>query len=84
VGEAGFSMSIFLHNSGKYYFRLHIPLDLREYFGNREDIAQSLKTKDKAEALVLSAGLQQKYGVVFSHMPSSCRPIQKFHTNLIG
>ena len=59
-------MSIFLHNSGKFYFRQHIPLDLRSYFGNREDIAQSLKTKDKTEALVLSAGLQQKYGVVFS------------------
>lgn len=59
-------MSIFLHNSGKFYFRQHIPLDLRAYFGNREDVAQSLKTKDKAEALTLSAGLQQKYGLAFA------------------
>jgi len=59
-------MSIFQHNSGKFYFRQHIPLDLRSYFGERGDIAQSLKTKDKGEALVLAAGLQQKYGVVFA------------------
>ncbi len=63
-------MSIFLHSSGKFYFRQHIPLDLRSYFGERGDIAQSLKTKDKASALVLAAGLQQKYGVVFSLMRS--------------
>lgn len=59
-------MSIFLHNSGKFYFRQHIPLDLRSYFGERGDIAQSLNTKDKAEVLVLAAGLQQKYWVVFA------------------
>jgi integrase len=63
-------MSIFLHNSGKFYFRQHIPLDLRAYFGDRQDIAQSLKTRDKSVALTLAAGLQQKYGVVFSLMRS--------------
>ncbi len=58
-------MSIFLHSSGKYYYRQHIPINLRPQFNNREDIANSLKTRHKDEADILAAVLQKRFGVAF-------------------
>jgi hypothetical protein len=58
--------SLFLHKSGRWYYRQWIPLDLREYFGDRQDIANSLKTTDHKQALILAAGLQQRYSTVFT------------------
>ena len=55
---------IFLHRSGKYYFRLWIPLDLRPLFtpflGSRPDVAYSLKTTalNQASTLALKASLE--------------------------
>lgn len=41
---------MFRHKNQTYYFRIQIPTDLRPWFSNREDYAQSLKTKSKADA----------------------------------
>lgn len=59
-------MSIFLHSSGRYYYRQHIPIDLRPQFNNREDIAQSLKTRHKDEAVILATMLQKRFEVAFT------------------
>lgn len=59
------SKHLFTRN-GRYYFRQWLPLDLRYLFGNKSDIAKSLKTSDKKEAITLSVGLQQKYRVAFT------------------
>jgi len=37
------------------------PLDLRSSFDGRTDVAQSLKTSARKEALALAGGLQQNY-----------------------
>ena len=58
--------SLFLHKSGRWYYRQWIPLDLRSYFGDRQDIANSLKTTDHKHALILAAGFQQRYSTVFT------------------
>jgi len=48
VQEGGFSYeNLFLHRSGKWYFRQYIPVDLRKHFGGRSDVAFSLKTSEK-------------------------------------
>ncbi|WP_066358351.1 site-specific integrase [Geobacter anodireducens] len=56
---------LFIRN-GRYYFRQWIPLDLRSSFGGRTDVAKSLKTRDRKEALALAGGLQQRYQLTFS------------------
>lgn len=61
---------LFLHNSGKYYFRIWIPLDLRNIFlpfiGNRPDFAFSLKTSDAKQAQILALQCSQKSLTTFS------------------
>ncbi|ABK98953.1 site-specific integrase [Pelobacter propionicus] len=59
------SKHLFTRN-GRYYFRQWFPLDLRPLFGNKTDIAKSLKTSNKKEALALAGGLQQKFSVAFT------------------
>lgn len=62
--------SLFLHNSGKYYFRIWIPLDLRNIFlpfiGSRPDFAFSLKTSDHLQAQILALQFSQKSLTTFS------------------
>ena len=61
---------IFLHRSGKFYFRLWIPLDLRPFFtpllGNRPDIAYSLKTSDPSQAQNLALKASLESGTAFT------------------
>lgn len=58
--------NLFLHKSGRWYFRQWIPLDLRCHFGNRPDVSKSLKTSDRTQAVILVAGLQQRYQTTFT------------------
>jgi integrase len=60
--------NLFLHSSGRWYYRQCIPVDLRNHFGGRADIAQSLKTKNKADAKILASQLEFRFSTAFSLM----------------
>ena len=65
-----------LHNSGRYYFRLWIPLDLRvlfsPYLGARPDIAYSLKTSAQPQAKTLALKPHKKRRRLFLFETTSC------------
>ena len=56
---------MFQHRNRTYYFRILIPTDLRQWFSNREDYAQSLKTKSKAEASRAHAHIEELWQSAF-------------------
>ena len=56
---------MFRHKNQTYYFRILIPTDLRQWFSNREDYAQSLKTKSKAEASRAHAHIEELWQSAF-------------------
>ena len=56
---------MFRHKNRTYYFRIQIPTDLSQLFSNREDFAQSLKTKSKAEASRANAIITESWQSAF-------------------
>ncbi len=56
---------MFRHKNQTYYFRIQIPTELRPWFSNREDYAQSLKTKSKADASRAHALLEEVWQSAF-------------------
>jgi len=58
--------NLFLHRSGKWYFRQYIPVDLRKHFGGRSDVAFSLKTSEKNQADLLVAKISPQYQSIFN------------------
>lgn len=56
---------MFRHKNQTYYFRIQIPTDLRKWFSNREDYAQSLKTKSKADASRAHALIEELWRSAF-------------------
>jgi len=58
--------NLFLHRSGKWYFRQYIPVDLRKHFGGRSDVAFSLKSSEKNQADLLVAKISPQYQSIFN------------------
>jgi integrase len=54
-----------------YYFRLHIPLDLKSYFPSHE-VKKSLRTKNLPAAKILCASWEDKFQKAFALLRCGC------------
>ena len=54
----------------KYYFRISIPVALREFYDGRREISQTLRTDDHNEAEGLAAQLAKIYQKQFRELRS--------------
>src|SRR5512134_2421769 len=60
-----------LRRDGRYYFRIRIPLDLRRWFGPREEIKKSLKTNGYNDAKSLARAWLYRSERLFTRLRSA-------------